>query len=349
MTKTLLVTGGAGFIGSCFVAQRLQKGDKVINLDALTYAGSLENVASAPENPNYTFVHGNIRDLDLVVELLKRFRPDAIVSFAAETHVDRSIVSAPVFIETNVGGTERLLASVLKWREDKESFNPDFRYIQISTDEVYGSANPNSPPFTEESPLNPSNPYSASKAGSDLMVKAFHKTYGIDTLITRCTNNYGPRQFPEKLIPHLISNALSGKKLPIYGQGLQRRNWLFVADCCEGISSLVDNQVKNRIFNISGKAEKSNIEVVKALCKLLDKLSPSKSGASYADQIVFVKDRPGHDFLYSIDDSRIKKETGWEPRTTFEEGLEKTVKWFLEHPARLQVTQMVEIEFWKSH
>lgn len=326
----LLVTGGAGFIGSCFILQRIKAGDQILNLDKLTYSGNPENLKAIANSPFYRFVQGDIKDNNLIRELLTSFRPNAIVNFAAESHVDRSVFSPDVFVETNVVGTSRLLEETLRyWNSLCESEKKGFRFLQVSTDEVYGSLSFADAPFTESSPYRPNSPYAASKAASDHFVRAFHETYGLPTLITNCSNNYGPRQFPEKLIPLMILNAVSGKELPIYGNGENIRDWLHVEDHCEAISLVLTKALPGKTYNIGGNCEKSNLEVVAELTRILDEKVPRSDGRSFREQMRFVKDRPGHDLRYAINAEKIKKELGWSPRFNFHNGLRETVDWYL--------------------
>ena len=331
--KTYIVTGGAGFIGSHFVRQVLQyeQDVKVINLDKLTYAGNLDSLADVAQNPQYTFVQGDIGDRELIASLLAEHKPTVIVNFAAESHVDRSIDGPEAFIETNIMGTFRLLDEVRKWwKELPVEEQQSFRFLHVSTDEVYGTLGSEGL-FTEETPYAPNSPYSASKASSDHLVRAYHHTYGLPTLTTNCSNNYGPYQFPEKLIPLIIQNALAGKNLPIYGDGMQVRDWLFVEDHCRAIRKVIEQGILGETYNIGGHNEISNLKVVQTLCALLDEYQPREDQKSYVEQITFVTDRPGHDRRYAIDASKIGKELGWYPEETFESGIRKTVKWYLDN------------------
>ena len=326
----LLVTGGAGFIGSNFILRRTAKGDSILNLDKLTYSGNLENLASVKGNTNYSFVRGDIGDRALVNKILGVFKPQAIVNFAAETHVDRSVVDPNSFVQSNVVGTTNLLLESLDyWRSLEEEKKRQFRFHHISTDEVYGTLGFEDAPFTEETAYSPNSPYSASKASSDHFVRAFHETYGLPTLISNCSNNYGPRQFPEKLIPLMILNAIEGKPLPIYGNGKNIRDWLHVNDHCDAISTILKKAVPGESYNVGGNCEKNNLEVVGAVVKILDKECPRSDGKSYSEQITFVKDRPGHDLRYAIDASKIKKELRWSPSFNFDQGIRDTVLWYL--------------------
>jgi len=321
----ILVTGGAGFIGSNFVLAAVAKrGEKVVNLDKLGYAGSLRNVAALTGDARHLFVQGDINDRELVRKLLAEHRPRAVVHFAAESHVDRSIHGPGEFVQTNVVGTWALL------EECREFFarQKDFRFLHVSTDEVFGSLKENDPPFTEKSPYAPNSPYSASKAAADHLVRAYHHTYGLPTLIGNCSNNYGPRQLPEKLIPLLIHNALAGEPLPIYGDGKNVRDWLYVEDHCDALRQVLERGAAGETYNIGGSCEMTNLEVVGAVCGLLDELRPRASG-SYRGLITHVKDRPGHDRRYAINSAKIQRELGWQPAESFSSGLRKTVEWYL--------------------
>lgn len=331
----ILVTGGAGFIGSNFVLDWLGvEQDGIVNLDKLTYAGNLSNLAAAQEIERHLFVQGDIGDRELVSRLLDSHRPRAVINFAAESHVDRSILGPEVFVNTNVSGTFQLLEVVLAyWRALPLEERERFRFVHISTDEVYGSLGPSDPAFTESHPYQPNSPYSASKAASDHLVRAYHHTYGLPVLTTNCSNNYGPYHFPEKLIPLMIVNALAGKSLPVYGDGQQIRDWLYVKDHCAAIRCVIRSGSVGETYNIGGWNEKSNIDIVKAICVTLDELRPRKDGKSYAEQIQFVADRPGHDRRYAIDARKIEREIGWRPAETFESGLRKTIEWYLENAA----------------
>ena len=331
-TQTILVTGGAGFIGGNFVLRQIKNGAKsIINLDALTYAGNLDTLDEIEDDPRHHFVLGSIGDSALVDYLLQKHRPAAIINFAAESHVDRSIDSPEAFIQTNILGTFYLLESARKyWRTLEGQEKEDFRFLHVSTDEVYGSLG-STGKFTETTSYQPNSPYSASKASSDHLVRSYFHTYGLPVLTTNCSNNYGPYQFPEKLIPLIIHNALAGKPLPIYGNGLNIRDWLYVGDHCAAIARVLEAGTPGEVYNVGGNNEKTNIEVVHTLCDLLDSLKPRTDGKSYRDQITFVTDRPGHDARYAIDASKIKDALNWEPQETFETGLRKTVSWYLEH------------------
>ena len=330
----ILVTGGAGFIGSNFVLNWLAtQTEGVINLDKLTYAGNLNNLASIQGDARHIFVQADINDSDTLDKLFQQHQPRAVVHFAAESHVDRSIHGPAAFIETNVNGTFRLLeATRAYWQNLDETKKTNFRFLHVSTDEVYGSLEKDDPPFSETTAYAPNSPYSASKAASDHLVRAYHHTYGIPTLTTNCSNNYGPYHFPEKLIPLVITNARAGKPLPIYGDGSQVRDWLFVADHCAAIRRVLDGGRPGETYNVGGWNEKTNLNVVHTICDLLDELQPKESG-SYRDQITHVKDRPGHDKRYAIDARKIEKELGWKPVETFETGLRKTVEWYLQNDA----------------
>lgn len=328
---SIIVTGGAGFIGSNFVLDWfLESSEPVVTLDKLTYAGNPENLASLKGNPAHQLVQGDIGDFDLVSRLLAEHKPRAVLNFAAESHVDRSIHGPGEFIQTNIVGTFHLLEAVRAyWSALPAEERAAFRFLHVSTDEVYGSLEKDDPAFSETNRYEPNSPYSASKAASDHLVRAYHHTYGLPVLTTNCSNNYGPYHFPEKLIPLVIHNALAGKPLPIYGDGQQVRDWLYVTDHCSAIRRvLADGQI-GETYNVGGWNEKTNLEVVQVLCALLDELSPRPDGQSYTDQITFVQDRPGHDRRYAIDASRLHRELGWTPSETFESGIRKTVLWYL--------------------
>jgi dTDP-glucose 4,6-dehydratase len=331
----ILVTGGAGFIGSNFVLDWLGQSDElVINLDALTYAGNLENLAGLNGDPRHIFVHGDIGDFDRVAGLLAKHRPRAIVNFAAESHVDRSIHGPEDFVQTNIVGTFRLLEAVRAyWGSLESADKAAFRFLHVSTDEVYGSLGKDDPPFSETNPYEPNSPYSASKAASDHLVRAYHHTYGLPVLTTNCSNNYGPYHFPEKLIPLIIHNALAGKPLPIYGDGQQIRDWLYVKDHCSAIRRVLEAGQPGETYNVGGWNEKPNLDVVYTLCDILDELSPRADGKPYREQITYVTDRPGHDRRYAIDAGKIERELGWKPLETFETGISKTVRWYLDNQA----------------
>jgi dTDP-glucose 4,6-dehydratase len=328
--RTILVTGGAGFIGGNFVLDTVASGDfVVVNLDALTYAGNPETLAAVAENPDHIFVRGRIGDRDLVDRLLAAHRPAAIVNFAAETHVDRSIDGPGAFVQTNVVETHELLEAALSYWGNLEGDDHDaFRFLHISTDEVYGTLGPTGY-FTEESPFRPNSPYAASKAASDHLVRAYHHTYGLPTLTTHCSNNYGPYHFPEKLIPLMILTSLRGEPLPVYGDGQQVRDWLYVGDHCRAIRTVLERGLPGVTYNVGGHNERTNLDVVKTICALLDELVPE--GIPHEALITFVADRPGHDRRYAIDAGKIERELGWKPRETLETGMEKTVRWYLEN------------------
>jgi dTDP-glucose 4,6-dehydratase len=324
----LLVTGGAGFIGANFVLSTLaETGEPIVNLDKLTYAGNLRNLESLRNDSRHVFVQGDIGDRALVADLLKKHKPRAIVHFAAESHVDRSIAGPAPFIQTNVVGTFSLLEEFKTYSEKRK----DARFLHVSTDEVYGSLGPHDPAFTETTPYAPNSPYSASKAAADHLVRAYHHTYGVPTLTTNCSNNYGPYQFPEKLIPLMIGNALAGKPLPVYGDGRNVRDWLYVGDHCEAVRAVLERGRPGETYNIGGDAEQANIDVVNTICSILDRLSPRKD--SHSKLVTFVKDRPGHDRRYAMDTAKIARELGWKPRESFASGLAKTVRWYLENRA----------------
>ena len=345
---TILVTGAAGFIGSNFVLDWFDYSkEDIVSLDLLTYAGNLENLSSLNHNPHHHFVKGNIGDRDLILSLLKKHDIRAIVHFAAESHVDRSIHGPSDFIETNIVGTYHLLESVRSyWNDLDEIFKKAFRFLHVSTDEVYGSLNDKAPAFTENHPYEPNSPYSASKAASDHLVRAWFHTYGLPVLTTNCSNNYGSYQFPEKLIPLCILNALKNKPLPIYGDGKQIRDWLYVKDHCSAIREVLKQGQIGEAYNIGGWNEKTNLEVVETLCAILDELKPKLDGKSYANQITFVKDRPGHDRRYAIDASKLERDLGWRPQETFETGLRKTVLWYLENETWVTYVVSSEYQHW---
>ena len=331
--KAYLVTGGAGFIGSNFVLrERKREKARIVNLDLLTYAGNVNNLNPLRGDRNHIFVKGDIADRELLRELLAQYQPAAVIHFAAESHVDRSIDGPADFIRTNVVGTFHLLEEARRyWDSLSAEEKKAFRFVHISTDEVYGSLGPNDPPFREDTPYAPNSPYSASKAASDHLVRAYFHTYGFPTVTTNCSNNYGPMQFPEKLIPLVILNALEGKSLPIYGDGLNIRDWLYVEDHCEAIGEVLDKGRVGETYNIGGHCEKSNLEMVKTICAILDELCPESPYAPHDSLITFVKDRPGHDRRYAIDSSRIGQELGWTPKESLETGLRKTIEWYLSH------------------
>ena len=345
---TVIVTGAAGFIGSNFVLNWLEKNkEKVIALDKLTYAGNLENLKSVEKKSNYEFVQGDIGDSNLVADLLKKHQPRAIVNFAAESHVDRSIHGPDDFIQTNMVGTYRLLEQARLYFDILSEDNQQlFRFLHVSTDEVYGTLSSTDPAFTEANQYEPNSPYSASKAASDHLVRSWQHTYGLPVLTTNCSNNYGPYHFPEKLIPLCILKALQGQDLPIYGDGQQIRDWLYVVDHCKGIATVLERGVIGETYNIGGWNEKANLEVVHTLCDLLDELNPRVDGKSYKEQITFVKDRPGHDRRYAIDATKISKELEWRPEETFESGIRKTVQWYLDNQDWVDHVQSGEYQHW---
>ena len=330
----ILVTGGAGFIGSNFVLDWLASSpEPVLNLDKLTYAGNRANLAALQGDARHVFVQGDVGDSALVARLLAEHKPRAIVHFAAESHVDRSIHGAGDFIETNIVGTFRLLeAARAHWGDLPEKEKADFRFLHVSTDEVYGSLAPGAPAFTEQHVYEPNSPYSASKAASDHLVRAWHHTHGLPVLTTNCSNNYGPFHFPEKLIPLMITNALAGKPLPVYGDGMQVRDWLYVSDHCSAIRRVLQAGRLGETYNVGGWNEKPNVEIVHTICDLLDALRPRVDGQSYRAQIAYVKDRPGHDRRYAIDARKIERELAWRPAETFDSGIRKTVQWYLDNP-----------------
>jgi dTDP-glucose 4,6-dehydratase len=329
MTKTWLVTGGAGFIGGNFVLRQvLENNHKIINLDKLTYAGNLDTLQKLESHQNYTFIQGDIGDNQLVADLIQRHKPDAIINFAAESHVDRSIDAPDDFITTNILGTFNLLKNALSYYQSlSEAEQNDFRFLHVSTDEVYGSLGETGL-FTETTPYSPNSPYSASKASSDHLVRAYHHTYGLPVLTTNCSNNYGPYQFPEKLIPLIITKALNFESLPVYGDGKNIRDWLYVADHCSAIETILYKGQVGEVYNVGGNEEKQNIEVVNALCDILDELRPVQ-GKCRRDLITYVKDRPGHDQRYAIDSSKLQDQLAWAPTESFESGIKKTVEWYL--------------------
>ena len=331
----ILVTGGAGFIGGNFVLDWLAnpKAEGIINLDKLTYAGNLATLASLEKDSRHIFVHGDIGDRGLVGDLLEKYQPRAIVNFAAESHVDRSIHGPADFVQTNVLGTFNLLESARAyWSQLPAEQKADFRFLHVSTDEVYGSLKAEDPPFSETNPYEPNSPYSASKAASDHLVRAWFHTYGLPVLTTNCSNNYGPYHFPEKLIPLVILNALNGKPLPIYGDGQQIRDWLYVSDHCSAIRRVLEKGKIGETYNVGGWNEKANLDVVKTICSVLDSLKPRADAQSYAEQITFVADRPGHDRRYAIDARKIERDLQWKPQETFDTGIRKTVQWYLNNP-----------------
>jgi dTDP-glucose 4,6-dehydratase len=356
---TILVTGGAGFIGANFVLDWLAASDEpVVNLDKLTYAGNPETLASLQGDKRHIFVQGDIGDAALVSRLLAEHQPRAVVNFAAESHVDRSIHGPGDFVQTNIVGTFNLLESVRGYwsglpEEDirEQGLAPtksSFRFLHVSTDEVYGSLTEDDPAFAETHRYEPNSPYSASKAASDHLVRAWHHTYGLPVLTTNCSNNYGPYHFPEKLIPLMIVNALAGKPLPVYGDGMQIRDWLYVKDHCSAIRRVLEAGRLGETYNVGGWNEKPNIEIVKTVCQLLDELRPKADGTSYASQISYVTDRPGHDRRYAIDARKLERELGWKPAETFDTGIRKTVQWYLDHPEWVANVQSGAYKDWVS-
>ena len=346
----IFITGGAGFIGSNFVIDWVAQSDEtVVNLDKLTYAGNLENLASLQGNPRHVFVQGDLGDRTLMDRLLAQHRPRAVLHFAAESHVDRSIHGPEDFIHTNIVGTFRLLEAVRAyWSVLPDAEKTAFRFLHVSTDEVYGSLSKDDPPFAETNPYEPNSPYSASKAASDHLVRAWHHTYGLPVLTTNCSNNYGPYHFPEKLIPLMIVNALAGKPLPVYGDGMQVRDWLYVKDHCSAIRRVLEAGRLGETYNVGGWNEKPNIDIVHTVCALLDELRPKADGSSYTTQITHVQDRPGHDRRYAIDARKIERELGWMPAETFETGIRKTVLWYLNNPDWVQNVQSGSYREWVS-
>lgn len=346
--RTWLVVGGAGFIGSNFILTERRRSDvRIVNLDLLTYAGNLYNLEPLWDDPLHIFVRGNMGDRDLVRKLLCEYRPCAILNFAAETHVDRSIVDPEGFIQTNVVDTFRLLEEARRyWDGLPEVERNAFRFLQVSTDEVYGSLGPEDPPFHERTPCAPNSPYSATKAAGDHLVRAYHHTYGMPTLTTNCSNNYGPRQFPEKLIPLMILNGISGKALPIYGDGGNIRDWLYVEDHCEALRLVLERGQLGEVYNIGGKCEKPNLEVVHAICAILDEWFPHAPHLPHSGLISFVEDRAGHDRRYAIDTTKIERDIGWHPRETFDSGLRKTVRWYLDNPKWVDTVQAGAYRDW---
>ena len=345
---TILVTGAAGFIGSNFVLDWFEKHDEdIISLDKLTYAGNPENFKSLKKNNHHIFVKGDIGDEKLVASILKDYQPRAIINFAAESHVDRSIHGPKDFINTNIVGTYSLLEMARNyWDNLDQKPKNNFRFLQVSTDEVYGSLERNDPPFSEKNSYAPSSPYSASKAASDHLVRAWHHTYGLPVITTNCSNNYGPYHFPEKLIPLCILNALNGESLPIYGDGQQIRDWLYVKDHCSAVRLVLKEGQLGETYNVGGSNEKTNLSVVEALCKILDELKPKKDGSKYATQIKYVKDRPGHDKRYAIDATKLQSKLGWMPQETFESGIRKTVEWYLSNQDWVGRVQSGEYQHW---
>ena len=344
----ILVTGGAGFIGGNFVLDWLVQSDEaVINLDKLTYAGNLETLASLKDHKGHIFVQGDIGDKALLDKLLVQYKPRAIINFAAESHVDRSIHGPEDFIQTNIVGTFYLLESARAYYNGlSDADKAAFRFLHVSTDEVYGSLAPDAPAFTEQHPYEPNSPYSASKAASDHLVRAYHHTYGLPVLTTNCSNNYGPYHFPEKLIPLMIVNALAGKALPVYGDGMQVCDWLYVKDHCSAIRRVLEAGRLGETYNVGGWNEKPNIEIVQRICALLDEKRPRADGKSYAEQITYVIDRPGHDRRYAIDARKLERELGWKPAETFETGIAKTVQWYLDNPQWVENVQSGAYRDW---
>jgi dTDP-glucose 4,6-dehydratase len=344
--QTWLVTGGAGFIGANFVlAARRLGAARVVNLDLLTYAGHPENLESLKNDRDHVFVHGDIGDQALVAKLLAEHRPDAIVNFAAESHVDRSILGPQAFIDTNIVGTHTLLSGALAhWKALPAERQAAFRFLHVSTDEVYGSLGPNDPAFSEANQYQPNSPYAASKAAADHLVRAYHHTYGLPTLTTNCSNNYGPYQHPEKLIPLIIQNAVAGRPLPVYGDGQQVRDWLYVEDHCDAIRAVLEKGKPAETYNIGGNAEKPNIEIVQTLCRMLDGRFPDK--APHARLIQHVSDRPGHDRRYAINAEKIRRELGWQPAVSFAQGIERTVHWYLDNDAWVKAVSNPDHRDW---
>jgi dTDP-glucose 4,6-dehydratase len=343
--RGLLVTGGAGFIGSNFVLEAVRRGHKVVNLDALTYAGNMDNLDSLHGNASHIFVQGSILDGELVSKLLAEHKPDAVVHFAAESHVDRSIVGPRAFVDTNITGTFTLLDAALKHtRALPESERNNFRFLHVSTDEVYGSLGPDEAAFHEETSYKPNSPYSASKAASDHLVRAYFHTYGLPVVTTNCSNNYGPYQFPEKLIPLMIHNAIHGKPLPVYGDGQNVRDWLYVADHCDAILTVLEKGVLGETYNVGGLNEQKNLDVVNILCGILDEFHPA--GAPHDRLITYVKDRPGHDRRYAIDCRKLQNELGWAPKESFATGIRKTVEWYLKNSAWVEKIVSGEYRQW---
>jgi len=344
----ILVTGGAGFIGTNFILDWLTQSDEeIINLDNLTYAGNLENLASLKDDKQHIFIKGDICDSTLIISLLTKYKPRAIINFAAESHVDRSIKEPEGFIQTNIVGTFRLLEATRAYWDALENMKKEkFRFLHISTDEVYGSLSSKEKAFDEEHRYEPNSPYSASKAASDHLIRAYHNTYGLPVLTTNCSNNYGPYQFPEKLIPLIIINALTNKPLPVYGDGQQIRDWLYVKDHCDAIRLVLKAGTLGETYNIGGWNEKTNIDIIHTICSLLDTLSPHVGGKHYNEQITFVTDRPGHDRRYAINSNKIKRDLGWEPAETFETGIHKTVQWYLNNQSWVKNIQSGAYREW---
>jgi dTDP-glucose 4,6-dehydratase len=350
MDTEILVTGGAGFIGSNFVLHWVHSGKgRVINLDALTYASHLGNLDSLAGNPDHTFVQGNICDAEFVANIFATYKPKAVIHFAAESHVDRSIVGPDAFLKTNIDGTFTLLQAARTYMATlSEDDQKAFRFVHVSTDEVYGTLGPDDPAFSESTPYAPNSPYAASKAASDFLARAWFHTYNLPVLITNCSNNYGPYQFPEKLIPLIIANALAGKSLPIYGDGLQVRDWLFVKDHCRAIIDVLEKGRLGQTYNIGGRNQRSNLEVVQTICALLDELVPLSPHKPHNQLITYVKDRPGHDRRYAIDADKIERELKWKPEESFETGIRKTVEWYLANGRWIEAVTGAAYQQWVS-
>ncbi len=348
MSDTILVTGGAGFIGANFVlTARSRDIAPVVTIDKLTYAGNLESLAALRDDDRHSFVKGDIGDGDLIADLLKKHQPRAIINFAAESHVDRSIHGPAPFIETNITGTFALLEAARDyWNALGDDAREEFRFLHVSTDEVYGTLRPEDPAFTELTAYAPNSPYAASKASSDHLIRAYRETYGLPTLVTKCSNNYGPYQFPEKLVPLMICNAREGKPLPIYGDGEQIRDWLYVIDHCEAILTVLDRGDPGQTYNVGGNAEKTNLQLVIALCNILDIMLPDSPHVPHSDLITHVEDRPGHDRRYAIDFTKIKADLGWKPRESLKTGLAKTIKWYLDHQDWIDHVRSGEYREW---
>ena len=350
--KNILVTGGAGFIGSNFVRLLAQIDEDfvVTNLDALTYAGSPENLKDLPESFKHELIAGSICDYDLVEKIIREREIDTIVHFAAETHVDRSIFGPGLFIQTNINGTFNLLEAARKvWLTENAGSGKDFLFHHVSTDEVYGTLSPDDPAFSEETPYSPNSPYSASKASSDHLVRAYHETYGLPVTITNCSNNYGPNQFPEKFIPVIILNAINGKSIPVYGDGKQIRDWLYVEDHCEAIYHVIKNAKVGETYNVGGDNQPTNLEIIKLVCEILDEMFPESENTPHKSLITYVKDRPGHDRRYAMNIEKIGKELGWEPRMNLEKGLRKTVTWYLNNSEWLQnIQKSDDLKEWEN-